>query len=54
MYDHLQRGWMAICVLSVGMVGLSVILSICYTGDRPLIKRLLKARHGSSADVETS
>ncbi|TRM57206.1 major facilitator superfamily domain-containing protein [Schizophyllum amplum] len=41
MYDHLQRGWMAVCLLAMGLTVMSLALAFCYTGDRPLGARLL-------------
>ncbi|TRM62992.1 major facilitator superfamily domain-containing protein [Schizophyllum amplum] len=42
MYDHLQRGWMAVCLLAMGLTVMSLVLAFCYTGDRPLGARLLR------------
>ncbi|KAF9454971.1 MFS general substrate transporter [Macrolepiota fuliginosa MF-IS2] len=39
MYDHIQNGWFAICVLGAALLFVSVLLAIPYTGDKPLLVR---------------
>ena len=41
MYDHLSRGWLAVCLLALGLSVMSLTLAFCYTGERPLGRRLL-------------
>ncbi|KAI4522902.1 MFS general substrate transporter [Schizophyllum commune Loenen D] len=41
MYDHLTRGWLAVCLLALGLSVMSLTLAFCYTGERPLGRRLL-------------
>ncbi|KJA29368.1 hypothetical protein HYPSUDRAFT_513930 [Hypholoma sublateritium FD-334 SS-4] len=41
LYDHLARGWMALCLFSTGILRLvvSVVLAGLFTGDVPLLRR---------------
>ncbi|KAL1732632.1 major facilitator superfamily domain-containing protein [Schizophyllum commune] len=41
MYDHLSKGWLAVCLLALGLSVMSLTLAFCYTGERPLGRRLL-------------
>ncbi|CAL1696710.1 unnamed protein product [Somion occarium] len=40
-YDHVKRGWLAICLLAVGLFLLGSALTISFTGDRPLLSRIV-------------
>ncbi|KAG6919544.1 hypothetical protein DXG01_004207 [Tephrocybe rancida] len=40
MYDHIKRGWLALCILDTGLIVVCIILSACYTGADPLLKRV--------------
>ncbi|KAI0078476.1 MFS general substrate transporter [Panus rudis PR-1116 ss-1] len=40
-YDHIHKGWMAICLIAIGLVILCSLLSICFTGNKPVLKRFL-------------
>ena len=55
MYDHLTRGWLAVCLLALGLSVMSLTLAFCYTGERPLGRRLLdllrKRRRNSEPEV---
>ncbi|KDR85264.1 hypothetical protein GALMADRAFT_52881 [Galerina marginata CBS 339.88] len=44
-YDHIGRGWMALCLLAIGSVALSLILAICFVGADPLLHRLRRRFH---------
>ncbi|KAK7468483.1 hypothetical protein VKT23_002990 [Stygiomarasmius scandens] len=45
-FDHVRRGWMVICLLSVGLVALGMVMSFIYTGDEPIAKQLVRALRG--------
>ncbi|KAF5338417.1 hypothetical protein D9758_012225 [Tetrapyrgos nigripes] len=42
-YDNSRRGWMIICILSAGLVAVGMVVSSIYTGEEPVVKRLLRA-----------
>ncbi|KAH6917121.1 major facilitator superfamily domain-containing protein [Coprinopsis sp. MPI-PUGE-AT-0042] len=41
MYDHLEKGWMAISLLAAGLIALGSLLTFACTGERPLLHRVL-------------
>ncbi|KXN87562.1 hypothetical protein AN958_08496 [Leucoagaricus sp. SymC.cos] len=43
MYDHIQKGWLATCILGAALLFVAVLLTIPYTGDKPLLTRLRNA-----------
>lgn len=45
MYDHIQKGWFAICILGAVMLFTTVLLAVPYTGDKPLLVRLRGLYH---------
>ncbi|KAJ7275547.1 major facilitator superfamily domain-containing protein [Mycena haematopus] len=42
LYAHLKHGWLAINVLSSSLLFVSLLLIFCYTGDDPLLARLMR------------
>lgn len=38
MYDHIYKGWLAICLLAVGLLGLCVIVAFFYVGEEPIVQ----------------
>ncbi|KAK0200797.1 MFS general substrate transporter [Desarmillaria ectypa] len=42
MYDHISKGWLAICLLSTGLLGLSVVVAFFYIGDKPVAHSLIR------------
>ncbi|KAL1749154.1 major facilitator superfamily domain-containing protein [Schizophyllum fasciatum] len=58
MYDHLSKGWTAVCLLALGLSVLSLTLAICYTGEKPLGSRFLgvlrRKRQQNEANVAES
>ncbi|KII94400.1 hypothetical protein PLICRDRAFT_154030 [Plicaturopsis crispa FD-325 SS-3] len=44
MYDHIERGWLAICLLCLGVLAIGMILSFFFVGEVPLFKRFLGLR----------
>ncbi|KAH8086605.1 MFS general substrate transporter [Cristinia sonorae] len=51
LYDHIHRGWMAICLVSVGIAALCVLLSIIYVGDKPLVRRMFERQDTSEIEM---
>ncbi|KAF8203168.1 MFS general substrate transporter [Pholiota molesta] len=47
-FDHLHRGWMVLCLVSTGLLALSLVLAICYIGSDPLLRRFLRRCRASS------
>ncbi|KIK70387.1 hypothetical protein GYMLUDRAFT_89423 [Collybiopsis luxurians FD-317 M1] len=43
MYDHITQGWMALCLLAIGLLGLGFILTFFYIGEKPVFRQLMKA-----------
>ncbi|KAK0218566.1 major facilitator superfamily domain-containing protein [Armillaria nabsnona] len=43
MYDHINKGWLAICLLAVGLLGLSVVVTLFYIGDKPVAQSFIGA-----------
>jgi len=39
-YEHVSHGWRAICLIAMGLVVFGMLLSIGYTGSKPLATRL--------------
>ncbi|KAF9045166.1 MFS general substrate transporter [Panaeolus papilionaceus] len=48
-YDHVNRGWMVICVISACILVLFCGLSACFTGQNPLLRRLKRSRQTTAA-----
>ncbi|PBK85793.1 MFS general substrate transporter [Armillaria gallica] len=42
MYDHINKGWLAICLLAVGLLGLSVVVTLFYVGDKPVAQSFIR------------
>ncbi|KAJ6604148.1 major facilitator superfamily domain-containing protein [Mycena vulgaris] len=42
LYSHLKEGWMVINLVSVALLAVSLVLSFCYTGDDPMLGRVLR------------
>jgi hypothetical protein len=40
-YDNVNKGWMAICILTIGILLLDFMLSFAFIGNQPLLKRLI-------------
>jgi MFS family permease len=53
MYDHINKGWMAICLLSVGMITLAILITFFSTGNVPLAAKLRRLR-AKKADKEAT
>ncbi|KJA29370.1 hypothetical protein HYPSUDRAFT_32786 [Hypholoma sublateritium FD-334 SS-4] len=50
LYDHLARGWMALCLFSTGMLVVSAILAGLFTGNAPLLWRFKYSSAPVSSD----
>ncbi|KAF8060998.1 MFS general substrate transporter [Lyophyllum atratum] len=49
-YDHVKHGWTALCLLSTGLIVVSLILTFFYTGANPLSGRLRRTlKHESQS-----
>jgi MFS family permease len=44
-YDHINQGWMVLCLLAIGLLGLGLSLAFFYIGDEPVFKQLVKCMH---------
>ena len=53
MYDNLNRGWLALVLLAAGMMAFGMVVSFCFTGDRPFFDRIL-GRVGSKEEGQGS
>ncbi|SJL13831.1 uncharacterized protein ARMOST_17279 [Armillaria ostoyae] len=42
MYDHINKGWLAICLLAVGLLGLSVIVTLLNVGEEPVAQSFIR------------
>ncbi|PBK99944.1 MFS general substrate transporter [Armillaria gallica] len=42
MYDHITKGWLAICLLAVGLLGLSVIVTLFNVGEEPVAQSFIR------------
>ncbi|KAK0189482.1 MFS general substrate transporter [Armillaria mellea] len=42
MYDHINKGWLAICLLAVGLLGLSVVVTLLYVGETPIAQSFIR------------
>ncbi|KAJ7124834.1 MFS general substrate transporter [Mycena crocata] len=51
-YAHLRQGWMVINLLSAGLLLACLGLAFCYTGDDPLLSRLIKSCRNKSNDSQ--
>ena len=47
MYAHIEKGWMAICLLFVGLLVATLLLSFRFIGENPLYFRLIRRNHDS-------
>ncbi|KAI0318746.1 major facilitator superfamily domain-containing protein [Amylostereum chailletii] len=45
-YNHIQRGWMTLVLISVGLLTGTIALAFFYTGERPIFTRLLNKLAG--------
>ncbi|KAF8973801.1 major facilitator superfamily domain-containing protein [Flammula alnicola] len=53
-YDHLRRGWMALCLLATGLLAFCFVLAICFVGNDPLLHRLLRRFRASSSTIDVA
>ncbi|KDQ54891.1 hypothetical protein JAAARDRAFT_38007 [Jaapia argillacea MUCL 33604] len=44
LYDRLRHGWLAVCVFATAFMGVSTLFAFCYSGERPLLRRLIGRR----------
>ena len=44
MYDHIERGWLAIAFMVLGFTSVGFILAFFMLGERPLALQLLKRK----------
>ncbi|KAK0494218.1 major facilitator superfamily domain-containing protein [Armillaria luteobubalina] len=42
MYDHINKGWLAISLLAVGLLGLSVVVTLFYVGEKPVAQSFIR------------
>ncbi|KAJ7604899.1 MFS general substrate transporter [Mycena polygramma] len=42
LYAHLSKGWLAISLLSAGFLFICLVLAFCYTGDDPILAKLMR------------
>lgn len=42
MYERIEKGWLAGNILNMGLVTVSIAISLIYTGSRPLIGRVFE------------
>ncbi|KAJ6569655.1 MFS general substrate transporter [Mycena capillaripes] len=42
MYAHLKEGWLAINLLSSGLLFVCLVLTSCYTGDDPILAKMMR------------
>ncbi|KAI0047288.1 MFS general substrate transporter [Auriscalpium vulgare] len=40
-FEHARKGWMVLNIVAVGLIVVALVLSFIYTGDRPLVTRLV-------------
>ncbi|KAF4623451.1 hypothetical protein D9613_002041 [Agrocybe pediades] len=40
LFDHLRRGWLALCLLAAGLLTVCLILAFCFVGSNPILRRL--------------
>ncbi|KAF8167837.1 MFS general substrate transporter [Crassisporium funariophilum] len=50
MYDRLNRGWMALCLLATGLLAVSLLLAVGFVGSDPLLRRLMTRFRARSND----
>lgn len=50
MYEHIKRGWMALNLLAVGLLAFAALSTFIYTGERPLLTRLISKIRSSSLE----
>ncbi|TDL24263.1 MFS general substrate transporter [Rickenella mellea] len=53
-YDHVRQGWVAVCSITASAVFVATIVSFCYIGERPLIKRVLHFKAQRREAIEPS
>lgn len=42
MYERIEKGWLAGNILNMGLVTVSIVIALKYTGNRPLMGRILE------------
>lgn len=42
LYDHLERGWMAICLFGIGLSVIAIFLALVFYGDETLFTQLTR------------
>ncbi|KAI0072812.1 MFS general substrate transporter [Panus rudis PR-1116 ss-1] len=50
-YDNISKGWLAICLIVIGLVVLCSFLCGCFTGTKPLLRRILERRSRSQLNT---
>lgn len=57
MYDHIKRGWLAICLLNIGLLAISGLTALLFMSERPAVLQLVdtvwkrRADDGAKVDV---
>lgn len=53
-YEHLSRGWLALCLLATGLVAVCTLGAFCYLGADPLLQRLIRlVKKHRKSDLQT-
>ncbi|KAL1744710.1 major facilitator superfamily domain-containing protein [Schizophyllum fasciatum] len=52
MYDHVRKGWLGVCMLALGISVISLMVTSCFTGERPLGVRLVRALRARRQEKE--
>ncbi|KAI9572634.1 MFS general substrate transporter [Boletus coccyginus] len=51
-YSRVKHGWTALCCMTVTLIMLCIMLAFCYTGDDPLLSKMMRQQNWPQAPVE--
>ncbi|KAF8550301.1 MFS general substrate transporter [Imleria badia] len=51
-YGRAKHGWTALCCITAGLITICIALAFCYTGDDPLLAKMMRQQNWSQASLE--
>ncbi|KAG8220121.1 major facilitator superfamily domain-containing protein [Butyriboletus roseoflavus] len=51
-YGRAKHGWTALCCITAALIIVCIMLAFCYTGDDPLLSKMMRQQNWSQVSVE--
>ncbi|KAF8446288.1 MFS general substrate transporter [Boletus edulis BED1] len=51
-YDHSKHGWIILCCITATLIMMCILLAFCYTGDDPLLSKMMRQQKLSQASLD--